>query len=1479
MDKQPVKKSSSFLTTTWANMGFVLELLLLAAQSKGDSQTVHQFLQDNLDKLDKNFLGFWKRHVIRIIKKVASIENEQEASQAQKLFKLSASVSGILKKIAQSEDRITLETLLVVSNLIRDFPLGDREINIEIAIFTYRKLFKTYRLPSSIFEFIMRVSELKLERDPGKEAKDFERLSQSLKSSKEHFKMYRSKLAEVQINLGIAYSIRFRGNPSKNLEKAISYLKTARECFTFDDFPEQWASVQMNLGKIYPKRLIGDRSKNLKQAVDCLKQAIYVYNRDSFKEQWIDIQSSLGDAYLEYFPSSKATEEEENTKFIVKQWYENNPWLADTDIEKILPEAIEEIELNPSDRSQNLETAIICFQNVLKFWTCERFPFEWADVNCKLGTAYYQRIQGDRTESLEQAIACFKNATQVYTVDAFPEQWAAIQDFLGMIYYEHIAGDKSDNLEQAIECFQRALQIRDRNTFPIERAVTQNHLGIAYSLRIQGENKNNLNQAIHCFQKALDVSEFKKALPQAWATTKNSLELVSQKAINPETSKVLALRKDISDAESLVLSQTENSKQTITDKKNTDSSLISNVIKSTKIVPLFSMIIFLNFMLIIFFRRSRFFAAIQIAKLCLKNSQVLKDLNRELGDLFVAQCFNNLAFFHMKIGNYSDSLEFLLLSQNIITKNWATQDLWNLKNLDNLANILSKIGGYGIALKCSQQVVNIVLQHGGLEHPYYAHSLNSLACRYVEMGDYNEALNLYQQVQEIGQKNWGEDHVDYAMVLQNMAFLYDKRDDYDIALSLYQQALETLRKKLGARHPRYAHVLHNLSCLYLNAGKHDSALLASQQVRDVLRKTQGEHCIEYTECLFRLALASIATNQIAAALPLMEQAVSIYEQLTKQLLTFGYEEQRLFKVQAFKRCMDVFLALVVQDFSTSQATLQNAFNLILRNKAMSAEASVVQRETVLRGLYPDLEPMLQKISQLQLQIAQRTLAGVESAVQQQSLLKLQAQRSVLESRLAGKVPAMALDRQLRSADSRTVAVKLSASIEGSALVEFFHLDVVDLDAVAATYIPLAARSRYLVFVLLPEEPDNVRTIDLGEAEAIDRTIAIFRTAITGKAEGRSFGTASMLGMPSTANAGLELRRKVFDPIAAVIGDRKRLFLSPDGDLTRLPFEVLPTDNGSYLIDDYRISYLSTGRDILRFGAESNRPPAEPLVIADPDFDLSQDAVSASSLEPAIPSGRQSRDLDRNSLHFGRLLGTKQEGEEIAAKLGVRPWLGDEALEARLKTCRSPRILHLATHGFFLKNQERDPNLERPGFGIVGNRGRLSGAGLENPLLRSGLALAGANTWLKHGALPDDAEDGILTAEDVSGLDLLDTDLVVLSACETGLGDVQTGEGVFGLRRAFALAGAKTLVMSLWKVPDQATQTLMTDFYDRILAGQPCADALREAQLALKQQYPQQPFYWGAFICQGDPARLPPSGVGSEASECSVQGGAEEQIEK
>jgi CHAT domain-containing protein len=391
---------------------------------------------------------------------------------------------------------------------------------------------------------------------------------------------------------------------------------------------------------------------------------------------------------------------------------------------------------------------------------------------------------------------------------------------------------------------------------------------------------------------------------------------------------------------------------------------------------------------------------------------------------------------------------------------------------------------------------------------------------------------------------------------------------------------------------------------------------------------------------------------------------------------------------------------------------------------------------------------------------------------------------------------------------------------------------------------------------------------------------------------------------------------VFDPLAVPLAGRKRLLLAVDGDLARLPFEVLPMEEGGWLLDAYQISYVSTGRDILRFQAPpADARPAE--VFADPDFDLGDTqpeprrdgggqpaSSSPAGIQWASPAGRAlrlagsqvSRELRRKEVRFPRLAGTRVEGELVGRMLGVTPWLGREACKSRLRACRSPYVLHVATHGFFLEDRKLEPRQGELDWQGGMPEGRLLDAEPADPLLRSGLAFAGANTWLRGSSLPVEADDGVLIAEDVFALDLRGTELVVLSACETGLGKVEAGEGVFGLRQAFTVAGARTLVLSLWNVPDVASAFLMEQFYDGLLRrGLERQAALREAQRAtrevtaaqLRESWPRlnafaqlageseslhqeldnllslpaqkRPFaapgFWGAFVLQGQTGAL------------------------
>jgi CHAT domain-containing protein len=292
----------------------------------------------------------------------------------------------------------------------------------------------------------------------------------------------------------------------------------------------------------------------------------------------------------------------------------------------------------------------------------------------------------------------------------------------------------------------------------------------------------------------------------------------------------------------------------------------------------------------------------------------------------------------------------------------------------------------------------------------------------------------------------------------------------------------------------------------------------------------------------------------------------------------------------------------------------------------------------------------------------------------------------------------------------------------------------------------------------------------------------------------------------------------------------------------VPFSALVDDNKDYLIKKYTFTYLTSGRDLLRLSVKT-KAQGGGVVFADPKFDSTGPGAAT---DGGTTRGRRSADL--RSLRWVPLPGTGQEADALIRTMkGLKVFRGDQATEGQLKALHAPKILHLATHGFFLPDEAPPEAADQnaPQMAAATSASSSATEVYENPLLRSGLALAGANK------LQSGSDDGVLTALEASGLDLWGTKLVVLSACETGVGKVSNGEGVYGLRRSLVIAGAESLVMTLWQVDDFATKDLMAGFYKKLAAGKPRSAALREIQLeiAAQEKY-AHPFYWASFLPAG-----------------------------
>jgi CHAT domain-containing protein len=335
----------------------------------------------------------------------------------------------------------------------------------------------------------------------------------------------------------------------------------------------------------------------------------------------------------------------------------------------------------------------------------------------------------------------------------------------------------------------------------------------------------------------------------------------------------------------------------------------------------------------------------------------------------------------------------------------------------------------------------------------------------------------------------------------------------------------------------------------------------------------------------------------------------------------------------------------------------------------------------------------------------------------------------------------------------------------------------------------------------------------------------------------------------------QLSDLVLRPLLPYLGGSRQWFLSPDGELNRVPFAALPSPQQSdiSLAEAVQLRQLTTGRDLLRLQQPAPRGQA-PVVFANPDYGRTVQIAQKTAKSTDQPIAQQ-RSSDLGEKTWSPLPATGLEGQRVAAMLSASLLTGSGASATRLEQQQGPRILHVATHGFFVADAVSKP--QDPLRPVQEQAPQLDALRQEDPQLRSGLVLAGAN---QPDANPND--DGYLTAAEALTLNLKGTELVVLSACSTGQGDIRTGEGVYGLQRSLAVAGARSTLLSLWKVDDAATQEFMTRFYKRLKAGDGRADALAATQKEFRAGIPgkpddwKEPYYWAAWQLVGDWRPIP-----------------------
>jgi CHAT domain-containing protein/tetratricopeptide (TPR) repeat protein len=780
--------------------------------------------------------------------------------------------------------------------------------------------------------------------------------------------------------------------------------------------------------------------------------------------------------------------------------------------------------------------------------------------------------------------------------------------------------------------------------------------------------------------------------------------------------------------------------------------------------------------------------------------------------------------------------------------------------LNNLGDVHAELGEYDRARECFARCSAITEASSGSEDPTCVSSLAGLE---AETGNFVEAIELARRAVAMTKETAGDESPQVINRLYDLGKILQMSRDYSRARAVFEQALAIERRTSGG--DSYS-VTSSISLADLDADEGDCSK-AVPAYRRAISEVESLHDPDHPQVgdlRHKLAgcLARLGRNVEAFDNALRAESMS-REHLRVTLTGLA---QRLGLQYAATRDARLHLVISILNDDPSAVSAARGFDAVIRSRALVLDEMAERWRTIsaeegseVSLLVHDLKKARNRLAYL----AVKSPPEPEDFERHQRLLAhARVERDRLERELAEKSRGFRLRQENKDAGLNEAAAALPprSGLVGYARFERSVFDRRDnRDTAKVRQVP-----SYAAFVLTREQREP-SFVPLGDAERIEDLVNRMRGRVAEQSEAPEWGARQALA--AYRDDAELLRRRIWDPIESHLAGLERLFVVPDGALHLVNFAALPVGDREYVIErGPKLHYLSAERDLV---LEHQELAGEGLlVVGNPDFEETNLFAALAPVEPKaiaqvpgdgstdriIYRGSRSACDDLQTLEFDELTGTEAEARDVIAlwrkgnEAGQRatPGTGREsvALLSRGKASETAfklnapgrRVLHLATHGFFLGGSCPDPTT------------------VESPLLRTGLVMAGANH--RQAAGPDE-DDGILTAEEVAALDLGGVEWAVLSACETGLGEVRAGEGVLGLRRAFGVAGARTLIISLWRVEDEPTGEWMKLLYERrFVDGLATADAVHRASLEHLRQRREaglssHPFYWAGFVAAGD----------------------------
>ena len=764
--------------------------------------------------------------------------------------------------------------------------------------------------------------------------------------------------------------------------------------------------------------------------------------------------------------------------------------------------------------------------------------------------------------------------------------------------------------------------------------------------------------------------------------------------------------------------------------------------------------------------------------------------------------YNNIGAVYNAMGNYPKALEFHTKALNIREKVLGKDHPDTATSYNNIGSVYNDMGDYPKALEFHTKALNIREKVLGKDHPDTATSYNNIGSVYNKMGDYTKALEFYTKALNIREKVLGKDHPTTADSYNNIASVYNNMGDYPKALEFYTKALSIFEKVLGKDHPDTATIYNNMGYAYNNTGDYPKALEFQRKSLNIREKILGK---DHPDTANNYNSIGFAYNKIG-------DYNKSYNYFKEAYYIFKLNRDKNFKILSNEQKKKFLEAnrwylpnLLTSGYSYQQATKdkealsQEIYEIFINDKGILLDDE--NTIAMLKNISQD-KNLISKIDSLNsLKRAYAKLAG--------TMPKPEEAKSYQE-----KLKALGEDIEKAEIEIAKISPKFKQEL---GIKDLKLIDLTSLLKPNELFVDIGYYDKnYYIFSVDKSGEVKFEKLNDKDSDTVNTTIKEFRADI------------DKIINATDANSSKALKELYNIVITNGIGDRidkfNSIIISTDGALRLLPFEVL-MDGDKYLIESKQIRYTPSAKEFIRTHKFNIKDEGKDITMfSDPNYESKSGKIMEMVADtPNVNKAMQTRSI-KNMGTFKRLRGFKKEEEVLQSSFnGVKLFSRENANEENILRVKSPKILHITTHGYFISDEN-----------------------ITNPMLKSGVALSGANIGIKQ-----QTGEGLVNALKLSGLSLDGTDLVVLSACETGLVDVKDTSSVASLPKTFIQAGSKNVLMSLWSVDDNSTVELMKEFYTDTKGNEKkFNEVLRNAKIKMIKEG-KHPFYWAAFIMSGE----------------------------